>query len=76
MLFRSVAVREAGGVALGYGLFINALLAFLLVALALFFVVKAMNAMKKEEEEAPAEDPGPSEVELLAEIRDSLRNRG
>jgi large conductance mechanosensitive channel len=65
------AVREAGGVALGYGLFINALIAFILVALALFFVVRAMNRMKKEE---PAPPPaGPSEVDLLTEIRDSLK---
>ena len=65
------AIREAGGVALGYGLFINALIAFLLVALALFFVVRNMNKLKKAEEPAP--DPGPSEVDLLTEIRDALK---
>ncbi|MEM7104153.1 MAG: large conductance mechanosensitive channel protein MscL [Bacteroidota bacterium] len=67
------AFREAGGVALAYGLFINALIAFLLVALALFFVVKAMNKAKKEE---PAPEPlpaGPTQEELLAEIRDLLK---
>jgi len=65
------AVREAGGVALGYGLFINALLAFLLVALALFFVIKGINKAKKEEE--VAEEPaGPSQEDLLGEIRDLL----
>lgn len=65
------AVREAGGVALGYGLFVNALIAFLLVALALFFVVRSINRMKKEEpvEEAPA---GPTEIDILTEIRDAL----
>ena len=68
------AVRAAGGVALGYGLFINAIIAFLLVAVALFFVVKSMNKMKKEEEEAaPAPPPGPSAEDLLAEIRDLLK---
>lgn len=68
------AVREAGGVALGYGLFINAIIAFLLVAFALFFVVKAMNKMKKKEEAAaPAPPPGPTSEELLAEIRDLLK---
>lgn len=68
------AVREAGGVALGYGLFINAIIAFLLVAMALFFVVKSMNKMKKQEEEAaPAPPPGPSTEDLLAEIRDLLK---
>lgn len=70
------AVREAGGVALGYGLFINALISFLLVGFALFFVVKAMNRMKrKEEEPAPAPPPGPTQEELLIEIRDLLRQR-
>jgi large conductance mechanosensitive channel len=65
------AIREAGGAALGYGLFINALIAFLLVSIALFVVIKAMNSMKKKEEEAaPA---GPSEKDLLAEIRDALK---
>lgn len=64
------AIREAGGVALGYGLFINAILAFFLVAVALFFVVKTMNKLKKKQEQAPA---GPTEVELLTEIRDTLQ---
>ena len=66
------AAREGGAAALAYGSFINAMLAFILVAFALFMVVKGINKMKKEEpaEEAPA---GPTEVELLAEIRDSLK---
>ena len=68
------AVREAGGVVLGYGLFINALIAFLLVALALFFVVKGMNKMKKAEEEAPtAPAAPPADIQLLTEIRDLLK---
>lgn len=64
------AIREAGGVALGYGLFINALIAFLLVSIALFIVIKAVNTMKKKAEEAPS---GPSEKDLLTEIRDVLK---
>jgi len=68
------AVRDAGGVALGYGNFINNFIAFLLVALALFFVVKGVNAAKKAEEEAPAEPEAPAaDVVLLSEIRDLLR---
>jgi large conductance mechanosensitive channel len=68
------AFREAGGVALAYGPFINAVIAFLLVALALFFVVKGMNKMKKKEEAAPAAPPAPSAEEtLLTEIRDLLK---
>lgn len=68
------AVREAGGVALGYGLFINALIAFILVALVLWMIVRGMNKLKKKEEEAPAPEPaGPTAEELLAEIRDALK---
>jgi len=67
------AVREAGGVALGYGNFINNFIAFLLVALALFFVVKGVNAAKKAEEEAPAAPEAPAaDIVLLSEIRDLL----
>ena len=67
------AVREAGGIAMGYGLFINALIAFLLVALVLFFIVRNVNRLKAKEE-APEEAPaGPSQEELLAEIRDLLK---
>lgn len=68
------AVREAGGVALAYGNFINSFIAFLLVAFALWMVVKGMNKLQKakEEEEAPA---GPSTEDLLGEIRDLLAKR-
>jgi large conductance mechanosensitive channel len=73
-VFTSIeAAREAGAAAIGYGLFINALIAFLIVAIVLFMIVKAMNKMKKEEEAAPAAPPEPSaEVKLLTEIRDAL----
>ncbi|NND80986.1 MAG: large conductance mechanosensitive channel protein MscL [Gammaproteobacteria bacterium] len=74
------AAHEAGAVTINYGLFINAMVTFVIVAFALFMVIKAMNSAKAaaaaEEaavEEAPA-DPEPSEeVKLLTEIRDSLR---
>jgi large conductance mechanosensitive channel len=72
------AAREAGAVVLGYGLFINALIAFLIVAVVLFFIVKSMNELQRKEEEAPAEpepepEPEPSnEEKLLKEIRDLL----
>ena len=72
------AAREAGAVALGYGLFLNALIAFLIVALVLFVIVKGMNEMKRRQEEAAVE-PGPTtapeataEQKLLAEIRDLM----
>ena len=63
-------------VAIKYGVFINTVLDFLIIAFAIFMVVKAMNAAMKQEEEAPAAPPEPSKEEvLLAEIRDALRSR-
>ncbi len=66
------AAREAGVSVLAYGSFINAVVAFLLLALAVFFVVKGINKLKREEpvEEAPA---GPTELDVLQEIRDALK---
>ena len=81
-MFETVdAAKEAGAVVLSYGLFINAAIAFLIVALVLFMVVKSMNRLKREEEAAPEPEPAappePSnEEKLLAEIRDLLRSRG
>ena len=69
------ATDEAEAVTMKYGMFIQTLLDFLIIAFAIFMVVKVMNSMKKKEEEKPAEPPKPSaEVELLTEIRDSLKN--
>ncbi len=56
-------------VLLKYGVFIQTIVDFIIIAFAIFMVVKAMNSAKKDE---PEEDPGPSEKDLLAEIRDSL----
>ena len=70
------AAQEAGAVTINYGLFINALISFLIVAWAVFFVVKGFNKLKKEEEvveEAPAEPVPTVEETLLAEIRDLLK---
>ena len=68
------AASEAGAVTINYGLFINAIITFVIVAFALFMVIKGMNAAKKAEEEAAEEAPAePSdEVKLLSEIRDAL----
>ena len=67
------AVKEAGGVAVGYGLLVNTIVNFLIVAFALFMVIKSMNAAKKAEKAAPAALPAPSKEEtLLTEIRDLL----
>ena len=70
------AAREAGAVALGYGLFINSIIAFLIIAWVLFVVVKSMNKAKREEEvveEEPAAPEPSAEEKLLAEIRDLLK---
>ena len=70
--FTSVkAARDAGAAVLAYGLFLNAVIAFLIVALALFFVVKGFNRLRRQEP-APEAAP-PAEVRLLTEIRDLLR---
>ena len=62
---------DVAPVSVNYGLFINALIAFIIIALALFFVIKGVNSAKKAEEEAPAEPPR-SEV-LLEEILVALK---
>jgi len=68
------AVGETAAVTLNYGSFIQTVVDFIIIAFAIFMVIKAMNNMKKKEEEAPAAPPKPSaEVELLTEIRDSLK---
>lgn len=69
------AAKEAGAATLNYGLFINAVVNFAIVALVMFFVVKAMNSARRAEV-APPPPPVPSaEEKLLTEIRDLLRNR-
>lgn len=70
------SVRDAGGVALGYGLFINAFISLLIVAFALFLVIKSVNKLKRKEEAAPAPAPaGPTAEDLLTEIRDLLKQK-
>ncbi len=64
-----------------YGNFIMALINFLIIAWVVFMLVKMVNRVKdaaakeEEQEEAPAEDPGPSEKDLLMEIRDALQKQ-
>lgn len=71
------AAEAASAATINYGAFIQTVLDFTIVAFAIFMVIKAMNRMKKKEEEKPAEPAKPSaEVQLLTEIRDSLKSRG
>lgn len=69
------AAQDAGAATINYGIFINTVLDFLIVAFAIFMVIRGMNKMKKKEEEKPAEPPKPSEeVLLLQDIRDALKS--
>lgn len=68
--------QEAGAVTINYGLFVNTIISFLIVAFAVFLLIRSINNMKRKEEEAPAAPPEPSKEEtLLTEIRDLLKNR-
>jgi len=69
------AAREAGAAVFAYGSFVTAIINFLIIAFVVFMLVRYVNKVKdaamKKEEKAPAE-AGPSEIDLLKEIRDSL----
>ena len=64
--------KAAGAVTLNYGLFANSIVSFLIVAFAIFMVVKGANSLKKKQAEAPAPTP---DQKLLTEIRDILKAR-
>ena len=65
--------KEIAAVTINYGKFINYILTFLIVAFAMFMVVKGMNSMKRKQEAAPVPPPEtPPQEKLLAEIRDLL----
>jgi len=71
------AARQAGAPTMNIGLFINNVITFVIVAFVLFMAIKAMNQLRRKQEEEPASEPSPSrEVELLTEIRDALVKRG
>lgn len=70
------AGKVVPAVTLGYGTFINTIINFLIVAMAIFAMIKVMNSLKKKEEAAPAAPPAPSAQEkLLTEIRDILSTK-
>ena len=74
---KTLAEAKAANVpVLSYGVFINEIITFTIVAFAVFLLVKGMNKLKKKAEAAPAAPAGPSSQELLLmEIRDELRKR-
>jgi large conductance mechanosensitive channel len=73
--YASVAAAEqAGAPIIKYGIFINTVLDFVIVAFAIFLVIRALNKFRKKQEAAPPAPPAPSnEEKLLAEIRDLLK---
>ena len=74
----SITLRQASegveAVTLSYGAFLKAVVDFVIIAFAIFMVIKAMNSMKKKEEAKPTPPPAPTKEEtLLGEIRDLLK---
>jgi large conductance mechanosensitive channel len=63
--------QEAGAATLNYGLFINTIIQFLIVAFAIFLVIKQINRLKREQPAAP-----PRQEVLLEEIRDAIKSKG
>ena len=70
------AAKDAGAATVNVGLFVNACIAFIIVAWIMFLLVKSMNAAKRAQEEAEEEAPAapPEDVALLTEIRDLLKD--
>jgi len=76
----SITIKDAAGqvpaVVVGYGKFIQTLIDFIIIAFAIFIVIKAINTLKRKKDEAPPPPPEPSAQEvLLAEIRDLLKKK-
>ncbi|MBQ8857345.1 MAG: large conductance mechanosensitive channel protein MscL [Lachnospiraceae bacterium] len=72
----SKIIFQVGSAKIEVGLFIQAVINFLITAFVLFLVVKFFNSFKKKEEEKPAAPPAvPEDVKLLTEIRDLLKNQ-
>ena len=74
----SISIREASegveAVTLNYGMFINTVIDFIIIAFAIFMAIKAINKLKKKEEVKPTVPPEPpADVKLLTEIRDLLK---
>ena len=67
--------QEAGAAVLAYGQFIQNIIDFIIIALCIFLMIKAMNKMKKEKPAEPEAPAGPTQEELLTEIRDLLKKQ-
>ena len=69
------AGEKVGEVAVLYGEFLTNVIDFIIVAFVMFLIVKGVNKMKKKEEPAPEAPKGPTQEELLMEIRDALKKQ-
>ena len=67
--------QEAGASVFAYGTFIQNIIDFIIIAFCIFLMIKGMNKLKKKEEPAPEAPKGPTQEELLAEIRDLLKQK-
>ena len=75
LTYRAAAMKDAGAPVFGYGAFIQTIIDFVIIAFAIFLVVKLMNKFIRKAGEAPPPAP-PEDVVLLREIRDALVQRG
>ena len=69
------AAQEAGAAVLAYGQFIQNIIDFIIIAFCIFLMIKGMNKLKKEKPAEPEAPAGPTQEELLAEIRDLLKKK-
>ena len=68
------AAQKAGAVTFNYGVFFNTVVTFIIVAFAVFMLIRAINQLKRKEAEKPAEPPAtPEDIVLLRQIRDALK---
>ncbi|WGK65873.1 large conductance mechanosensitive channel protein MscL [Croceiramulus getboli] len=69
------AAKEAGGAIMTYGNFLQAVIDFIIIGFVIYLLLKAYEKTKKKEEEAPAKPAGPTQEELLIQIRDELKKQ-
>jgi large conductance mechanosensitive channel len=76
MIVLKEAAGETAAVTMKYGIFVNTIIDFVIIAFVIFMVIRGMNKLSRKKEEAPAAPPEPSKEEvLLSEIRDILKTR-
>ena len=74
--FKTLAeAQEAGAAVFAYGQFIQNIIDFIIIAFCIFLMIKGMNKLKKEKPAEPEAPAGPTQEELLTEIRDLLKNK-